>query len=98
MSNRKLVARLQPPCLNALAVNSNSVGTSQISYNHLPTFLHHATMMARNSQRIESRIACGVTSHHHHGAIQHDILTVIKGHEACGHGGWSRGTKPAIHH
>ena len=86
MSDRKLVARLQSPHLDALTVDPDSVGAAQVADDHFAILLHHAAVVARDPEGIESGVAGRMTTHHNHGAIQHDILTFIEGHKSCGHG------------
>jgi hypothetical protein len=80
MSYRKLIAGFQPPHLNSLSVDSDSVGAPQVSDDDFTTLLHHATMVARHPERVETSITGWVPADHNHSTIQHDILTFIEGH------------------
>ena len=90
VSYRKLVAGLEATHLDPLAVDPDPVGAPQVADDDFPVLLHHAAMMPGDAERIEPRIAGRVTSHDHHGAVQHDIRTFVECHKPSGHrnGSW----------
>ncbi len=91
MSYRKLVAGSQSSHLDPLTVDPDAVGRPEVPNHDLAVFLHHAAVVSRNPQRVEPGITRGMPAHDHHGAVQHDVRTIIESHEACGHGVRSRG-------
>jgi hypothetical protein len=89
VSNGKLIARSEPTSFHALTVDSNPIGTSQVADDKLVLVLGHATMVSRDTQRIEPDVAQGMAADDHHGTIQGDVRTFIQGNQACGHEGAS---------
>jgi hypothetical protein len=85
MSNGQLIARPQPPELDALPVDANAIGAAQVLDHDLAALLHHAAVVPRDAERIEAGFAPWVSAHHHHGTVQHDVWTFIEGHQSCGH-------------
>ncbi len=61
-------------------------GAAQVAHDDLAVVLGHATVMARDAERVEPGIALGVTADHDHRAIQGDVGPFIQGYQASGHG------------
>ena len=57
----------------------------KVAHRHFAFFLAHAAMLPRHPQRIETCVARRMPAHDHHGAVQQDIRTFIKGHKSDGH-------------
>ena len=85
VGDRQLVARPEPADFHPLTVDPDAVGASQVADHHVVLVLRHATVMAGDPQRIEPCVALGMTTHDHHGAVQHDVGTLVEGHQTHGH-------------
>jgi hypothetical protein len=77
MSDREFVAGTEPAHLHPLPVDPDPVRASEITDHHFAMVGSHATVVARDPQRIESRVALGMTAHDHHGPIQRNVGTFV---------------------
>jgi hypothetical protein len=86
VGDRELIPWPQTADLDALTIDPDAVGTTQVPHDHFAVLLRHTAMMPRHPERIQAGITRRMTAHHHHGTVQRDVWTFIEGHQSCGHG------------
>jgi hypothetical protein len=77
VSNRQLITRSQPAGLDPLAVDPDAIRAPKVAHDDLVILAGHAAVMPRNTQRVEPRVAIGMTAHDEHGTVQSDVRTFI---------------------
>jgi len=82
MSDRQLITGSQPAGLDPHAVNSDAISAAKVADHDLVILAGHAAVMPRDSLRLESGVAIGMTAHDDHGTVQGDVLTFIDGDES----------------
>jgi hypothetical protein len=83
--DREFITGLETTDLDPLAVDANPICATKITNHYFIVIVRHAAVVARDAQRIQTRITLRMPPDNHHGAIQGDVWTFVQGHQTCGH-------------